>query len=158
MHTIRVGVAMLTAVALAGCYPAPTQKESAVTGTVVSDRLPVIGAEVTLVRKTEGEEATETDSLGQFVFVGERGWTVNWLIRLGSLDCAIDWMLNVDRDDGRSRRIAVLGLGPCSPPERIRIICDFANEAEFCEILEPPWLNRSVREVADEVQSRENGQ
>jgi hypothetical protein len=146
---MRVGFLVITALVLAGCYPARTQKASSWTGTVFSDRRPVVGAKVTLVRRDGVEEATHTDSLGQFHFAGERGWTLRSLIRFTYVDCDEHWSVEVEREAGSSRGIAVSGLGPCIPPEFIRMTCDFARETAFCEVLEPTRLNRGLKELAN---------
>lgn len=77
---------------------------------------------------------------------GERGWTIKWLVRLSMVDCGSDWSLEVGREAGPSRGIAVSDFGPCTPPESIQMTCDFAREAEFCEVLEPTRLNDRLPE------------
>ena len=149
MQTVRVGILVLTSMVLAGCYPVRTQKVSSWTGTVLTDQTPVAGAKVTLVRRDGIEAVTHTDSLGQFHFDGERGWTLKKIIRFGYFDCDEHWSIEVEREAGSSRGIAVSGMGPCTPPEFVRMTCDFAREAAFCEILEPTRLNRRTKELAN---------
>lgn len=146
---VRVYAAAVLVTSTIGCFPAPQQKVSNVSGTVSERGVPVSGVEVVWERPDSITVVTRTDSLGHFQFEGRRGWGI---IVLLPAHCITEWSLRVDQG-GLTRGVGLRDYGPCEAPEEIHLDCDFSRDTDFCEMIQPKYLESRLRELPSAARS-----